>query len=654
MKRVPSLEEIFLPGGILDQKLPDYEFRPSQLEMARAVLEAIEDSNHLCVEAGTGTGKTLSYLLPALFSQKRVIVSTATKNLQEQIFAKDIPFIREHILPSVQATYMKGRQNYLCLRRFYDQVSRQTLFDDQLRGVFTSLRSWLRETDTGDRSELTWMSDTDLLWNHLDARSDACTGQKCGHFKECYVTRMRQRAFESHVIIVNHALFFANLSLESDELGKVLPEFGVLVLDEAHEVEDVAADHFGRRLSNFQLEDVARQVKKNFDNLPSFGNLADRLARDSAVFFGGFPGGEGRHSLNFFREGQGPPVDLRFPLGPSYERLLQTLQSLLDAVELDESHPDEKEALSRRLERHISDLEEIFDIDVPENVYWFEKVGNGVYLHMTPIDISLLLREHLFSRADCTILTSATLTTGGTFEYIKERLGLEDPVELAVPGEFDYARQASLYVPRHMPEPRSEGYFDHLLSEIDGLLEITDGNAFLLFTSVQQMNRVFEALSVRGHYPLLCQGQQPKSLLLETFRNTPRAVLCATSSFWQGVDVRGDALRAVIIDKLPFQVPSEPLVAARIHRLEEEGRNSFMEYSVPNAIIALRQGVGRLIRSKKDTGILAILDARLRTRRYGELFLKSLPKCPVTDNMRVLENFFRQSVSSSTDGQEMR
>jgi ATP-dependent DNA helicase DinG len=646
------LESVFRPGGLLEQRLERYEFRPSQLEMASAVLRAIEDRDHLCVEAGTGTGKTLSYLIPALLARKRVIVSTATKNLQEQIFFRDIPILRDSLFPDLKATYMKGRQNYLCLRRF-DELGQQGWLVHGGSPEFSQpLARWRAETQTGDRAELSWLEDGDPAWAAVDARSDGCVGQKCPFFSSCFVTKMRQRAFESDIIVVNHALFFANLALETDEIGRILPEFSVLILDEAHEVEDVAAEHFGRRLSNYQVQDLCRLLRRSVPaDRENTLDLVSRLESASQRFFRRFPGPDGRHSLNFYRDPRSHRItDLRTELGEVSANLGRALELLFHDLESHRPAGDETEAALRRVDRYFETLQDIFNMDVPENVYWFERSGRGVFLHLTPIRVAPLLRQSLFEKTDTTILTSATLTIDGKFEYIRERVGVSEPLELVVPGEFDYNRQAVLFVPRDVPEPRSPEHFLHLMRHIRAVLRLTDGHAFLLFTSLQQMQRVYAALSASGEYPVTCQGFKPKSRLLEEFRVTPRSVLCATSSFWQGVDVQGEALRAVVIDKLPFHVPTEPLTAARIHHLRDEGRDPFLSYTVPSAIISLKQGLGRLIRSREDSGILAVLDSRLWSRRYGNLFFRSLPNCPVADNIEDLENFFSRIVSTHIEG----
>lgn len=645
-----SLEEILCPGGRLEKNLPDFEFRASQVEMARAVLQAIEERNHLCVEAGTGTGKTLAYLIPCLFTQKRVIISTATINLQEQLLNQDLPFVRRFLSPTLEVTSMKGRRNYLCLKRFWELRGQESLFEVGVDQYWEMVEEWLRRTSSGDRSELEWLGDDDPLWHQIDARRETCLGQKCEFFSECWITKMRQRAFEADIVVVNHALLFANLALEKDEIGKILPEFSVLILDEAHEVEEVAADYFGERISNYQVDDLLRQLQIICYGLPEYETTLRKLEKVSKAFFSRFPDREGRHSLNFFRSSNDALVDLREELNQEYVKLDSILKVLLHQLEQEKGLPLEAVALSRRVDQFLVILESLFRTDLPDQVYWFERTGRGVFLHLTPINIAPILRAKVFARTDSVVLTSATLATGGNFNFIKDRLGVPDPLEVTVSGEFNYSEQAILYVPRRIPEPRSEGYFLQAVKEIRTILDLTKGDAFLLFTSVRQLDRVYEVLRHDAVYPVLRQGEMPKSRLLESFKSQPGSVLCATSSFWQGVDVRGDALRAVIIDKLPFQVPTEPLVAARAEKLRRDGRDPFSDYMIPAAIIALKQGLGRLIRSRQDRGILAVLDSRLWTRSYGEFFFNSLPNCVVTDNIENLENFWGRNVSRLIEG----
>lgn len=646
-----ALDEIFGPGGILERDHPRYEFRPSQLQMSRAVLKAIYGRYHACIEAGTGTGKTLAYLIPSLMSRRRVVISTATKNLQEQLFLKDLPFIQEKLFPSLKATCLKGRQNYLCLKKLSERTSQDSLFQSSTEEKLQQIASWSRETETGDRSEIDWLADDDPLWPPLDARSDTCLGQDCAFFDDCFVTRARRKAFESDVLVVNHALLFANLALQTDEIGSIFPDFSILILDEAHEAEDVAADYFGRQISNYQIDELCRDAMRTAAADPSIARSLEKIQQHAKRFFDYWPVGEGRFSINFHGSSHEGRTDLREDAMGLYEKLCAALSTLSHQLAKASSRLAEADALLRRLDGILAALDEVFQMEDPEHVYWFERRGRGVFLHRTPIEVSPLLRECLFEATDTVVLISATLTASGRFDYVRKRLGVDQAEELVLSGEFDYRNQAVLYVPSRMPEPRSPQFFLRALKQIRSILEITDGHAFLLFTSFFQMEKVYRALDRTGDYPLFRQGEMPRNRLLEKFRETPRAVLCATASFWQGVDVQGNALRAVIIDKLPFRVPTEPVVAARLHRIDREGGDSFLEYSVPEAVITLRQGLGRLIRSREDHGILAVLDGRLRTRRYGKLFLDSLPNCRLTDNIVELKNFYTQNVSIVTSGE---
>ena len=634
-----TLGEIFGPAGIFSQHLPNYEYRPSQLAMARAVRGAIQSQNHLCVESETGTGKTLAYLIPALFSRKRVVVSTATKNLQDQIFFKDVPLIRQYILPELSATYMKGRQNYLCLHKLHEGLQQETVLTD-VQQKLRRVSDWVKETLTGDRSELVWMEDFDSVWGHIDARSDTCTGRKCPSFDDCYITKVRERVMEADLIVVNHSLFFSNLALESDEIGKILPEFPILILDEAHEVEDSAANCFGKQISNYKMEEFCRSFRRIFWDREEYAEKISCLELKSADFFNAIPVKEGKFSLNLHLSDV-KMVDSGENLVQEQIELREELEALYHFLMKQRGLPVEAYPLTRQLEQLISILRELFNHEDSNSVYWFERRGRGVFLNTSPIDVDNILREKLFSRTDSTVLTAATLTTNNNFEYLKGRLGVDKPTEVILDGEFDYSEQSILYIPRAFPEPRSPNYLSRALVEIEEILEITKGDAFLLFTSIAQMNRVCEELRDRIRFPVFCQGERPKTILLEIFKETSHSVLCATNSFWQGVDVQGDALRAVIVDKLPFQVPTRPLVSARMRRLETKGDDPFLCYSLPEAIITLKQGLGRLIRSRQDRGILAILDSRLYTRHYGKFFLESVPNCPVTDDIRDLKKFFR-------------
>ena len=633
-----TIEGIFGPGGLLEKRHPGYEFRPSQLAMAELAEQAFEKHQHAVIEAGTGTGKTLAYLIPAIRSGRRVVVSTATKSLQEQLFQKDVPFLQKHFAPNLKAAMMKGRANFLC-RQKVNQMDGQA----SLKGIdevdwFAQIRDWAKLTETGDRSELTFLPDDAELWNRVDARSDLCTGQKCAEFQRCFITAMHQRAQEADLIIVNHHLFFADLAIRQEDFGSILPEYSAVVFDEAHEIEDVASDYFGRQLSSYRFEELARDTDNmlrvlQIDAAPLRRHLT-RLRERARSFFERFPEREGRYPFG--------PAERHAFLDSSREEYGE-LASAVKRAEAELSaltpKPEEVIAMARRAAETRRELAFLMESEEKSYVYWYERRGRGVFLAATPIDVSEILREKLFERFDTVVLTSATLAVGGRFDYLKQRLGVMPANETVLPQEFDYPEQALLYLPPALPDVRNPGFAASAADEIARLLEISRGRAFCLFTSYVQMRDIFERVSTRVKFPLLLQGTAPRSILLDRFRSTPNAVLFATSSFWQGVDVPGAQLSCVIIDKLPFAVPSDPIVAARVRALEEDGRNAFAEYQIPEAVLALKQGFGRLIRSKTDRGILSILDNRIRRMQYGKIFLESLPEYTTTQDLAEVARF---------------
>ena len=650
--RRPTLHQFFAPGGLLSQAHPNYEFRRGQLEMAQSVEKALEERRHLIVEAGTGTGKTLAYLVPVIRSGKRVIISTGTKNLQEQIFFKDIPFLEKHLGP-LRVCYMKGRNNYLCRQKLYDLTNQPVLSGLQEIEQYRQIAEWEEHTLSGDRAELTELPETTQLWTKLDARTDRCTGQKCVQWDRCFVTEMRRRAMESDIIIVNHHLFFADLALRQSGApdAGILPEFAAVVFDEAHELEDVASSYFGVSVSNLRFEELARDIeqtlqRKQVMSATLLQGLA-RLRERSRFFFGLMPAGEGRFAFKN-REG------FLIKNGKDYEAVMNALEYVFSQLELLPKKPDEVFNFSRRTQELKTQLAFLMESEDKNTVFWIEWRGEGrlsrggmrhVILQATPIDVSQILHTKLFDAVDTVVLTSATLAVAAApqrsdFEYIRQRVGLEHARELVVPSHFDYGSQAVLYVPPDMPDPRSTIFGNRAADKIRRILEITQGRAFCLFTSYAQMNDIHDRLLGELPYPMLLQGKAPRNALLDEFRTTPNAVLFATSSFWQGVDVQGEQLSCVIIDRLPFAVPSDPIVAARVRAIDSNGGNAFFEYQVPSAVISLKQGFGRLIRSVKDRGVLALLDNRLLKQRYGKIFLDSLPAYKKTNDLAEVEEFF--------------
>ncbi len=663
-----TLHQFFAPGGVLARTHPAYEFRRGQLQMAQAVEQALEEKRHLIVEAGTGTGKTLAYLLPVIRSGKRVIISTGTKNLQEQLFYKDIPFLEQALFGESSAgsrlsvCYMKGRNNYLCRKKLYDLTDQPVLSGLEEIEQYRAISAWEKTTATGDRAELAELPEASALWHKLDARADACIGQKCSEWERCFVTEMRRRGMESDIIIVNHHLFFADLAIKLQAEGApdagILPEAAAVIFDEAHELEDVAGNYFGISVSNLRVEDLARDVETSLQHnrmlSASLSGALGSLREKSQFFFSLLPPGEGRFAFETRREFLEENGDEFLALNQSLTRLAGELEAL-------PQKPEEVFNFVRRAQELQVQLGFALESDDRNTVFWIERRGGrgrtnspsrqketkeafqgrqNVFLQATPIDVGPILRECLWSKLDCAVLTSATLAVGGGFEYIRQRLGFEHARESVLPSHFDYEAQALFYVPPDLPDTRTPQFTTKAAERIRKLLEITRGRAFVLFTSYAQMNDIYQRLLGELEFPMLRQGDAPKSALLEEFRLTPNAVLFATSSFWQGVDVQGEQLSCVIIDRLPFAVPSDPVVAARVKAIDADGGNAFFQYQVPSAVITLKQGFGRLIRSLHDRGLLVLLDNRILKKQYGRVFIESLPNYKKTTDMRVVEEFF--------------
>ena len=730
-----SLYQFFSPGGVLAKTHPAYEFRRGQLQMAQAVEEALKEKRHLIVEAGTGTGKTLAYLLPVIRSGKRVIISTGTKNLQEQLFFKDVPFLeralfgagaadggekqippfgrndntsngyiaKDSAVGKLSVCYMKGRNNYLCRKKLYDLTDQPVLSGLDEIEQYRAIAAWEKTTGTGDRSELAELPEASALWHKLDARADTCLGQKCKEYDRCFITEMRRRAAESDIVIVNHHLFFADLAIKLEADGApdagVLPECGAVIFDEAHELEEVAGNYFGISVSNARVDELARDTEHLLQHeklyTPQMSGAIQSLRERSQLFFSLLPAQDGRVAFDARRE-------FLEENGDEFLALNHALTRLMAEFERMPQKPDDVFTLARRAQQLQVQLGFVMENEDPNTVFWIERRsfrGPGgtfrksssstaensgtkipkredfssrieygkacfaagvlpeprrplsppphetrgranVYLQATPIEVGQILRECLWSKLETAVLTSATLAVGGGFGYIRQRLGLDHAREAVIPSHFDYESQAILYVPPDLPDPRTPQFAAEATSVVRRLLEITRGRAFVLFTSYAQMNEIYDRMLGLIEFPMLKQGDAPKSALLDAFRLTPNAVLFGTSSFWQGVDVQGEQLSCVIIDRLPFAVPSDPIVAARVKAIDRGGGNAFNDYQVPSAVITLKQGFGRLIRSLHDRGLLALLDNRILKKSYGRIFVESLPNYAKTTDLRKVEEFF--------------
>jgi ATP-dependent DNA helicase DinG len=692
--------------GPLARAVPEFEPRPGQRDMARAGAATFEQGGRMLVEAGTGTGKTLAYLVPAILSRQRVLISTGTKNLQEQIYFKDLPDLAGALDVHFTAAYMKGRGNYLCRQRletlceshgaeppFTVGPARDVTSDPGLRTpdfgsrtsdcgrrvdpMFAMLVDWARETETGDRAELSDLPEDLPLWNEVAATSEFCIGANCPHYGDCYVTRMRQRAAEADIVIVNHHLLCADAAVRQNEYGEVIPACAYAVVDEAHQLEDVATQYFGIAVSNYRVEDLCHDAEQV---------VAARLARDVA---GLGPGPSIEHlrdaartffvGLQFARMAGAPGSSNQFgratrpadegqaaragrtaagtTASAGEDRMRVDSEALADTVEaghdlagaLDgveqafyavKDPPEDVLAIARRAGEIRDQLRFLLRAGDPDFVYYLETRGRGVFLRASPIDVSRIVRDQLLDRFQAVVLTSATLSVGGSFDYVRGRLGAQPATELRLPSEFDYSQQALLYLPARMPDPRSHAFADAAAEQIVEILARTRGRAFVLFTSYAVLRAVQPVVERALSFPVLVQGSAPRTLLLQQFRTTPHAVLLATSSFWQGVDVVGEALSCVIVDKLPFASPADPVTSARMEAISRGGGEPFWEYQVPLAILALQQGLGRLIRHRRDRGVLAVLDPRLLTKAYGQAFLQALPPAPRTSNLDDIRRFF--------------
>jgi len=678
-----SVTSVLSDVGPIARAMPGFEPRDGQRRMAAAVAAVIDNGGTLLAEAGTGTGKTLAYLIPAILSRQRVLVSTGTKNLQEQVFFKDLPSLRESTGVAFTATLMKGRTNYLCLHRwenYRDAVEGDTgtsgrLIDIGDRVFLPVIHQWAKKTRTGDRAELRDLPEDLPLWKEVSADADTCLGTECPRYGDCFLTLMRQRAAESDVVIVNHHLLCADASVRQSAYGEVIPSCPTLVVDEAHQLEDVATQYFGVVFSNFRVDDLARDAERLLPTVPLEAGRVESAVRAltqindrAGIFFS---------ALSLARAASATMADARARYtseamadcaeeGLMLAGALEELErALLDrdsglpgrrsasregggALDSGGVHDSEFEdgvdeaiaTIARRARDLRQDLRFLLRADDEGFVFYLEHRGLGTFLRASPVDVSRIVRDALFDRFRTVVLTSATLAVDGSFNYIKGRLGIGVAGELQVASEFDYAQQALLYLPRRMPPPKSTSFAEAVARETIALLTRSRGRAFVLFTSYRILRAVQPLVEMALPYPILVQGTAPRSALIDEFRSTPNAVLLATSSFWQGVDVVGDSLSCVVIDKLPFASPGDPVISARIDAINARGGDAFAEYQVPLAILSLQQGLGRLIRHRSDRGVLAVLDPRLATMGYGRRFLASLPPAPVTRDLGAVDRFF--------------
>jgi ATP-dependent DNA helicase DinG len=661
----PSATELLGPGGPLATELPGYEVRAGQLGMARAVEATLDSGGVLLVEAGTGTGKTLAYLVPAISTHRKTVVSTATRALQDQILTHDLPLIRDRLGLSAEAALMKGVSNYLCRRRHAELMSSQVA--PALARSLEVVAAWLRETRTGDVSEVTELGEDDPIWADVTASTDTRIGPTCRYFDECFVTRMRREAEAAQLVVVNHHLFFADLALRGPHPGRVIPDYEAVVFDEAHQLEEVATGMFGLRVSRAGCERLLRDARRALGRAglldpllrgPRAAQVLEQLEQASASLWSALGREFGHDEPRIACDRDRWVGDL----ARCYLGLDAALETCSEVTTEASARTDALEVLRRRCATLRDELAQIVD-GTQGRVTWLEADHRNPALGASPVDLGDLLRQRIFDRVPCVVLTSATLSGGPTellggdpeaepralateFGYLRSRLGLEtaELTELVVPSPFDYSEAALFYTPGDLPDPGEPGFLRAAVDRAVELVRITRGGAFVLATSLRSMRELARGLG--RQLPDLCllvQGRAPKHALLDEFRRTGNAVLVATQSFWEGVDVPGHALRLVVLEKLPFAVPTDPVVRARAEAMSSRGRDPFLELLVPGAAITLKQGFGRLIRTRNDRGVVALLDGRVLRRGYGRRILAGLPPASRATELDAVREFWRGS-----------
>jgi len=649
--------DFFKEGGVVAAGLYGYEIRPQQLQMAEAVERAIADPRNLIVEAGTGVGKSLAYLVPfidwAVRENRKVVISTYTKALQNQLFVKDLPFLKSVLDLEFRYALCMGSENYVCLRKANKHSVRELFKTKKRKKQVENILRWLSVTRSGLTTDMDFVPDRPV-WNRFSRESDLCLGRKCPHGEQCFYRKARLEQFESHILVTNHSLLFSDMMSEA----QVLPDFHALVLDEAHTLEDVATTHFGREAGNARLKylldgvsAIVCEAHSSVEAITGIEKLAEEIGMAAGAFFGkaGEVFGEEDHVTQFERE-QFPYEEIS---GPMTEMSL--LLAALGADARDPEKAKEVKTHAQRCDNYAQSLEFIFAGEKEKYVYWIDiktrKTGTNYSFHAAPIDISEQMKTYLFGRICPVVLTSATLSSSGAggrtdFRFIKSRLGLEDCLELPLDSPFDYAKNVLMYMPHGIADPNRDfnAFTRQVRENIVKIYDIMRGRIFALFTSYAMLNAVADSISAeRGDINILKQGDLPRYVLLDVFKKNRDSLLLGTTTFWQGVDVPGRSLECVIITKLPFSVPSDPINAARIRSIKEEGRNPFGEYQLPQAVIMFKQGFGRLIRSHSDRGVVAVLDPRIQTRPYGREFIKALPECRRTDDISEIRDFFQDT-----------
>ncbi|ELA7830119.1 ATP-dependent DNA helicase [Vibrio alginolyticus] len=642
------IAKTFSSDGALGKAIPGFQARQPQIDMAEAVSSAIKDQTQLVVEAGTGTGKTFAYLVPALLSGKKVIISTGSKNLQEQLYHRDLPLMVNALGFYGQVALLKGRSNYLCLDRLSRQMveSHTNESDPTLLTQLVKVRAWSSETKTGDLGDCDDLPEDSMIIPTITSTNDNCLGKECPSYTDCFVLKARKRAMDSDIVVVNHHLFLADLAIKETGFGELIPEADVFIFDEAHQLPDIASEYFGQSVSSRQIHDLAKDIEiayrteaKDMRQLQKVGDKLMQSAMDMRIVLGepGFRGNwrEALKSGSIKRE--------LLRLTDSLELAIDVLKIALGRSQLLDTAFERANLIKGRIDR-------VCDVDITGYSYWYDTSPRHFALHITPLSVADKFHEQIEIKQGAWIFTSATLAVSGDFKHFTERLGLKPTKQFSLPSPFDYQKQARLCVPRYLPEPNSNGLADKLVRMLAPVIEENDGRCFFLCTSHSMMRELGEKFREVLELPVLMQGEMSKQKTLAEFMELGNALLVATGAFWEGIDVRGDALSCVIIDKLPFTAPDDPLLKARIEDCRLRGGEPFAEVQIPDAVITLKQGVGRLIRDQKDHGALIICDNRLVTRDYGGIFLGSLPPIPRTRDLDGIKAFLKaeQSVTDAS------
>lgn len=627
-------------GGPFSKQLEHFQPRDVQQKMATEIADAIEHAGVLVVESGTGTGKTFAYLVPALMSGQKVLISTGTRHLQDQLFKKDLPLVSKVLGIQPKAALLKGRSNYLCLHRL-ESARQNSLFKDEQSSLIEKIARWANESDSGDLGEFIDLEENSSVRINVTSTSDNCLGNRCPDYDDCFVSKARKDAQEADVLVVNHHLFCADLVLKEEGFGQLLPGVDVCIFDEAHQLPDVASVFLGKSMGSRQLNELISDIQsaESEEKSQVKGLASDLHALHQAVHILTQELVKHGNRYSWYEVINQPQISNR--IDATMESLLQLEHSLQQAAVTGEK-------LTRcwaRCQGLIESWAEFQELrEGGQWISWVETGRRSFRIHQTPLDIGNSLASHLYDRNKTWVFTSATLAVNNSFSYYRNLIGIGECSELQLASPFDFSNQTLLFLPDELPDPRSQGFTEIMLDTISPVLKASKGRAFLLFTSHRALQIAARLFKAQGRYQLFIQGDMPKQQLIEEFQVADNAVLLGTASFWEGVDVRGDALSCVIIDKLPFAAINDPVMKARLRAIEEDNGNPFMEYQVPNAVINLKQGSGRLIRDITDRGVLVLCDPRISTKAYGRIFLRSLPEMPVTRKMADVEKFFQSAL----------